>query len=219
MALLQQSHGLNWQAAGNISACTVLDFINANYNPGWTQWDIFETEKNVLTQFTNLVSNYLNDLWDPAWNVVVVYVNTPGSNGDSVLYGYAFRQHWLWLNGYKTNDDHYVSFIVWKDYNCAGNWFDVSNSSNIHSTFSEDETAALRLKFSSYRQIGSYDDVWGTAKYIIDDMGNPSNTMVISQISDTFMYGRVCTNYYYVESTGFSTFGGNALLLQMQWRP
>lgn len=31
------------------------------------------------------------------------------------MYGYAFRDHWIWLNEYS---DMKLSVVIWKDYNC-----------------------------------------------------------------------------------------------------
>ncbi len=42
------------------------------------------------------ISNDLNDLWDEAWNVFVCSLFN--SERDAVVYGYAFRDHWLWIN-------------------------------------------------------------------------------------------------------------------------
>ena len=62
----------------------------------------------------------MNTLWNPAWNVVVVILTD--NNADTVLYGYAFRDHWMWYNGYLMADGKFVAFIIWKDYNCAKWW-------------------------------------------------------------------------------------------------
>ena len=32
-----------------------------------------------------------------------------------LMYGYAFRGHWFWINDYGPN---HITYIVWKDYNC-----------------------------------------------------------------------------------------------------
>jgi hypothetical protein len=64
------------------------------------------------------MTTYLNDKWNKAWNVVVVYIGEM-VNSDSVVYGYAFNKHWMWYNGYTMQDGYFVSFIIWKDYNCG----------------------------------------------------------------------------------------------------
>ena len=57
------------------------------------------------------ISNSLNEMWDPAWNVVVGYLTDLLI--DSVFCGYAFRFHWFWHNNYKG-----YSIAIVKDYNC-----------------------------------------------------------------------------------------------------
>lgn len=73
-----------------------------------------------FTKYTTLTANLsddLNNAWDPAWNVVIVYATDLG-NYDSVLYGYGFNRYRFWSNGHKVSNDGYISFIIWKDYNC-----------------------------------------------------------------------------------------------------
>lgn len=69
-----------------------------------------------------VVSNDLNDKWHPAWNVVIAYY-PDRKNYDTVLYGYGFRDHWFWFNGVQVAIG-YVSFIIWKDYNCI-KWYTI----------------------------------------------------------------------------------------------
>lgn len=42
------------------------------------------------------ISNDLNTLWSEAWNVFVCGLFN--QDRDAVVYGYAFRGHWLWIN-------------------------------------------------------------------------------------------------------------------------
>ena len=46
---------------------------------------------------------------------MVVWLADPSS--DMVVYAYAFRGHWFWLNNY---GQHSQSFVVWKDFKCSG---------------------------------------------------------------------------------------------------
>ena len=61
---------------------------------------------------------------------------------DTVLYGYAFRQHWMWYNGYTVagSSGKYYSFVIWKDYNCVA-WHSVGDSD-----FIADSSASAPLK-------------------------------------------------------------------------
>jgi hypothetical protein len=45
---------------------------------------------------------------------------------DAVVVAYAFRDHWMWFNGYSYIGRTF-SFIIWKDYNC-NTWNTVDNS-------------------------------------------------------------------------------------------
>lgn len=106
--LLGSVSALNWQGGGNIT--DYLDAIWKNLHSHFdSNWNL-----NVgLNTFVAETSDDLNSLYDPFWNVVASYYN--GMNFDGVLYGYAFRGHWFWINGLGYN--HY-SIIIWKDYNC-----------------------------------------------------------------------------------------------------
>ena len=105
---------LNWMGAGNWTSDN-LTVLHNKIN----SVDPTNLPSSSLT-YTKSISADLNALWDPAWNVVIIYYND-GNNYDSVLYGYAFNGHWFWLNGWQLKDGYYVSFIIWKDYNCV-NW-------------------------------------------------------------------------------------------------
>ena len=88
-------------------------------------------ERNDITKpdnFCQKLSEHLNGLWDPAWNVVTMKSTYPKALYDVVLYGYAFRDHWMWYNDYRVGDKIY-SFVIWKDYNCdPNNWVQLSYS-------------------------------------------------------------------------------------------
>jgi hypothetical protein len=84
--------------------------------------------------------------------VVVIYL-PDGTNSDSVLYGYAFRDHWMWYNGFLMDDGYYVTFIIWKDYNCI-TWSTIdSNSliSNLVNSFDANTQNAIYIGVNAYR--------------------------------------------------------------------
>ena len=68
------------------------------------------------------ISTALNDLWDEAWNVVVAEL--ADALTDLVVCGYAFRNHWFWINNY-----HMFSYVIWKDYN-GDTWVSFDSSNN-----------------------------------------------------------------------------------------
>jgi hypothetical protein len=114
-----------------------------------------------LKDFVTAFSTYLNDLWDPAWNVVVIYI-TDKTNADSVLYGYAFRNHWMWYNGFLMDDGYYVTFIIWKDYNCVG-WITHNDNIDGQSTFNSTTTALIQTAITNFAPQVNQDDIWGIA--------------------------------------------------------
>jgi hypothetical protein len=120
--LLTCCKSLDWQGAGgwgNGNMTVIWDYINTNFSKAWPQATTILPGDTKLADFASAFSTELNRRWDTAWNVVVAYI-TDKSNSDSVVYGYAFRDHWMWYNGYAMNDGSFVSFIIWKDYNCNG---------------------------------------------------------------------------------------------------
>jgi hypothetical protein len=84
---------LNWQGAGNMTQdnlTTIRNKINGlNFN----------VDPSTYAALATTLSNELNALWAPAWNVVFV-LYADGKNFDSLLYGYGFNGHWFWFNGY-----------------------------------------------------------------------------------------------------------------------
>lgn len=101
MALMVLLHhpvaALNWQGTGSFDSENFADiwsFINANFKR--------YSDMNALQTFNLELSNTLNAKWDPAWNIVTMSISiTNLEYNDVILYGYAFRQHWLWYNGYE----------------------------------------------------------------------------------------------------------------------
>lgn len=112
-AVLILSNGLNWMAGGTFTQ-EEFDILRAKvnaFNKG--------TAIAALAAAAKTISDELNTLWAPAWNVVF---NVAGSNVDTVLYGYAFHNRWFWENGFVLTDGNFLTFIIWKDYNCV-TWF------------------------------------------------------------------------------------------------
>ncbi len=107
-----------WQGYGNMSSSNLTEiwtFINSSISNTLTN--------SKYQEFCTNLSNHLNKTWDPAWNVYVIKSTT---QRDTILYGYAFRDHWMWYNGYTLDGLIILGFIIWKDYNCQG-WNDVAS--------------------------------------------------------------------------------------------
>lgn len=119
LTLLLLSHtvtSLNWQGAGTVNNTVISriwDHINANLTTALTG-----TQSDAQTDaFVKALSDEMNLLWSPAWNVVLV----KGNKGyDTILYGYAYKDQWMWFNGipHPTTSTLDLCIIVWKDYNC-----------------------------------------------------------------------------------------------------
>jgi hypothetical protein len=136
LLLLSSCSGLNWQGAGNFSSSNLTDI----WNYISSHFSVIADNKTAIVPTITDFSTYLNGLWDPAWSVVLVYDLTEGVNLDSVLYGYAYNNHWMWSNGILLSNGNYVSIIIWKDYNCYA-WRTIVDSST--TTFNESVQADI----------------------------------------------------------------------------
>lgn len=141
------------------------------------------------------LSDQFNTLWNPAWNVAFIQ-RIINYNDDSVMYGYAFSEHWMWINNYK---DLGYSFVVWKDYNC-GKWMSLDSSSYTSGRFTPDVEQQMDAYFSSKTsptEVAKFiGDIWVSAKATVDlvQSMSPSKSYsaVISQGSNNDDYYRIC---------------------------
>ena len=153
MVLLGCGSCLDWQGAGNWTS----DNLTALYN---YINSVDPTEQaSSLSNDANYISGQLNTLWDPAWNVVIVYYSD-GKNYDSVLYGYGFNGHWFWFNGWKRTDGYYLTFIIWKDYNCVG-WLTLSGT--FGSSYSYSVAVAINNNVITGATNRQTSDIWMVA--------------------------------------------------------
>lgn len=117
--LMASALGEYWQSYGNMSESNIT-FINTTIKA-----IIGNMEKNVNGNgqaAAKNISDALNAAWAPAWNVVIYSTSQAIDKAQSVVYGYAYNEHWLWYNYYTIN----TSVIIWKDYNC-GSWASLSS--------------------------------------------------------------------------------------------
>jgi hypothetical protein len=165
---------------------------------------------------------------------VVVYI-TDGTNSDSVVYGYAFRDHWMWYNGFLMDDGYYVTFIIWKDYNCI-TWSTINSNSlisNLANSFDANTQNAIYIGVNAYRTAAfgpNYNDIWAAAYNLIPYLlqynptflGDKAYTVVMSQsVNIPKYYASVCAKSYYYNSAlkvGYYNNGywGQLLFLQMR---
>lgn len=144
--------------------------------------------------------------------------------------------HWLWFNGYRMNDGHYISFIIWKDYNCHG-WITInSNPSNSYwySSFSDSDTNNLKDAIYAFIPNANYNDIWKTAKDFVDFLTSKYDsfkgtdkafTVIFSQTYWVNYFGRVCAKNYLLNYSKIGSSGatpnwqgswGEALILQIR---
>jgi hypothetical protein len=121
MCLVTLAHSTNWQASGTFTDSNLTDIQNTIQNniPSFVTGD----SNSNLMEFAVNLSNAFNSAWNPAWNVFVLQLLDP--TVDVILFGYAFNNHWIWINGYQYSGKTFA-FVIWKDYNCK-NWNNVSN--------------------------------------------------------------------------------------------
>ena len=83
---------IGWQGYGNWSSSNLTEiwtFINGNIRT--------YTGNSDYDTFSAALSDRLNTIWAPYWNVLTIKTTAVF---DTVLYGYAFHNHWLWYNDY-----------------------------------------------------------------------------------------------------------------------
>jgi hypothetical protein len=147
---------VQWQAAANISAANHT-LIWSTIQSGLTSYVPNAGSTTDHTDLAKFISDNLNNAWDPAWNVFVfelVGVTTL----DAVVVGYAFRDHWMWFNGYSYLGRTF-SFIIWKDYNCIA-WISVGDSAINGSPGSGQIDTLVSDGLNSLSIPSPYDDIW-----------------------------------------------------------
>lgn len=157
---------VNWQGTGTFEPSNITDiwrYINSNFKDN-------ASSDNIQAFSTGLSTN-LNNMWDPAWNVVVVKIATLASAvNDVVLYGYAYKGHWLWYNGWTDSSlpSQQFSFVIWKDYNCKA-WKSLGEGADTATGFSSLQQQKMTTLISSvFTTAKLYSDVWKQAKDFVD---------------------------------------------------
>jgi hypothetical protein len=75
---------------------------------------------------------------------------------------YAFRDHWMWFNGYSYIGRTF-SFIIWKDYNCI-TWNSVDDTVMSAAPTSNNLAYLVSMSFgylqSTNKIVNPYGDIW-----------------------------------------------------------
>jgi hypothetical protein len=151
---------VQWQAAANISAANHT-LIWSTINAGLTTYVPNAGSSTGHSDLAQYISDSLNAAYDPAWNVFVFeLVGDPTL--DAVVVGYAFRDHWMWFNGYSYLGRTF-SFIIWKDYNCIA-WNTADNSIFVNQKLDDSTgdavTSALTRLLNAGKLTHVYNDIW-----------------------------------------------------------
>jgi len=127
LSLASVSICANWEYAGNWTTDNTTAINTAIDEAIKISPDAADITKYNLGTFAQKLSEYLETTlqWHQFWNVFVV-VQTEAS--DTVVYGYAFKSHWLWRNNVRFSsavvplfvhpNGKNIGLIIWKDYNC-----------------------------------------------------------------------------------------------------
>lgn len=183
LIFLISTRQVGWQGYGNWTSSNLTEiwtFINGSIGS--------RTSTSSYDTFNTALSNHLNTLWAPAWNVFTIKTT---AEWDTVLYGYAFNDHWMWYNDYEINGV-VLAFVIWKDYNCENNWKTVGqNGAASGFTLMKD-----KMGFFTWTTV-SKDDLWNAVKSFVDRLSVYDNQIggysaVGSQDNDAELYGRIC---------------------------
>ena len=108
------------------------------------------------------LSDRLNTRWNPAWNVALTLTYYPTS--DTILYGYAFRDQWMWFNALPQVSlrGRIASLVVWKDYNCQ-TWKYIADGDSASSAFSAFQKMLIETEIGKITENDLLNDVWRVA--------------------------------------------------------
>jgi hypothetical protein len=157
LCLLGGVRCVQWQAASNISAANHT-LIWSTIQSGLTTYVPNAASSTDHTDLAKYISDTLNNAWDPAWNVFVFeLVGDP--NLDAIVVGYAFRDHWMWFNGYSYLGRTF-NFIIWKDYNCVA-WITAGDSAIFAYPAMYPIDILVTNAINQMTVNSPYDDIWG----------------------------------------------------------
>jgi hypothetical protein len=134
--------------------------------------------------------------------VVIVYYDF-GNNYDAVVYGYGFNGDWFWTNGFLLSNNKYISFVIWKDYNCVG-WLAISSYPKSFS-YSESDKSAITDHIRGGYAGRNFGDVWMAAQDIQATIATTGGnifsdknaySVVATQSADNTIYAKVCAKDY-----------------------
>lgn len=100
---------------------------------------------------------------------------------DVLVYGYAYKNHWMWFNGYAHDSlSNIYSFVVWKDYNCQ-TWKNLGTnppSANRLTGFSPIQQKMMMSFVNGISSSEVLNDPWTLAKKLVDRVQASSDFVV-----------------------------------------
>jgi hypothetical protein len=99
---------------------------------------------------------------------VFVFELVGDTTPDAVVVAYAFRDHWMWFNGYSYQGRTF-SFVIWKDYNCVA-WITADNSAISGSGITSQTPVgdAIFLAYMAIPQVNPYSDIWSYGSQLLN---------------------------------------------------
>ena len=173
LALTVPALQTDWQGSGSMNT-TVMTEIHTQINNNPITSSTSPADVDVIAQ---TISTRLNSLWDPAWNVMV---SISPSSANTILYGYAFNNQWMWINGVSVpSTPRFCAYLIWKDCNC-NQWKKMSEITS--TTF----TPFQNTKINAHVFSGVNTDVWTAAFNFVEylnlqtDLRSGAYTVVLS---------------------------------------
>lgn len=159
LALIALGSFQAWEAMGNMT-----DYVEGVRGYIDIALAKVKVSKVYMNGATYVLANSLNAKWDSYWNTAIFQKIDTNPALNAVVYGYAFRDHWLWFNSYAGTK---YSFIVWKDYNgnVTDSFCSMTTTYYINTNFDADTKAAI-VALLVPANIAA--DVWAVAKSIVD---------------------------------------------------
>lgn len=134
--LVSSTCSLTWQGMG-VMGKTDIAFVESSLQLNFARF--LPPSTTNFSKVIEAISKDLNKVWSSAWNVFVFETFDPSVT--PTFFGYSFKGHWMWTNGYKYQNRNF-SIVIWKDNKCKV-WNTVDNS-KIQSKFTlSDANAAL----------------------------------------------------------------------------
>lgn len=189
--LVSSTCSLTWQGMGVMGQSDIA-FVEASLQLNFNSF--LAPSSTNFSKVMQGVSNDINRVWSPAWNIFVFETFDPSVT--PTFYGYAFNGHWMWISGYQFQNRNF-SIVIWKNNNCKV-WNTVDNS-NLQSKFSPcDANSALQQTLSNalaalQDPIGipytPYEDIYQHSYLLVKKMEEltPGKTYTIVAIQDGFM--------------------------------